>query len=427
MRKITVQVFAADPLSAGVDVTHRRLMLDEEVRRMRNTVRAADFREAVEFDVRWATRPGDLLQAMNEVAAEVVHFSGHGGENGLVLVAEDRQPRPVDGAALARLFAAFPAAVRVVVLNACLSLPQARAIARVVGCAIGTGGRISDDAAVTFAGGFYRAIAFGHSVAVAFEQACAELDLAHPGESGAPQLVSRPGVDPHQIVLVPRVSPAPPAAGAAPVEAGASPAPPHPRRPGRRVAASLLVRASTVLLLGAGTVAYVLAAGEQRPGPAAASAAPLRAGMQRKPEPAAPRTPAPARQPDSVPPARTAAKPSGAVREGVPTRRAPAEDDGGGRPQPAPRRTPPRDPAPGGLAFASVAVTEARSEFARGDYLAARRRLAATTVRLDFLERQYPDSEPVRSLQKQAAALLVDVQTACEADAHIRNVEAQCT
>jgi hypothetical protein len=393
MRKIKVQVFAADPLSSEVGGSARRLMLDEEVRRMRATVHDAHYRDAVEFDVHWATRPGDVLQAMNEVTAEVVHFSGHGGTRGLVLVAEDRQPCPVDAEALVRLFSAFPAGIRVVVLNACFSLPQAEAIAGVVGCAIGTGGEISDEAAITFAGGFYRAIAFGRSVQSAFDQARAELGMSHPGEAGLPELVTRAGVDPARLVLMPRR---------------------------RRIATSILLRGSGVLALGAGAFAYASVPWSTQP----VQTVPFSAAGARE---TTRQDSTPSRQPGPAPSLRSETK-SAAASPHISAGTQPSPLERREEPDSAPPRPPPpADPAPEVLAFASQALDQARAEFARGEYLPARRRMARAAERLDVLEQQFPDSQPVRAIQKQIAALQQDVQTACEADARVRNVEAQCT
>jgi|tagenome__1003787_1003787.scaffolds.fasta_scaffold20985753_5 TPR repeat protein len=200
--KAKVLFFAADPLSAPPDGRNPRLMLDEDVRTIRQRVRAATHRDALQFDWRFAARPTDVVQALRESPAEVVHFSGHGGTEGLVLVGPGGDPQPVSAAALEQLFQVFKGKIRVVVLNACLSLPQAEAIAEVVGCAIGTRRPISDAAAITFGASFYSAIAFGRSVKVAFDQAVAELGMAHPGEEDCPQLVVRKGVDPARLVLV---------------------------------------------------------------------------------------------------------------------------------------------------------------------------------------------------------------------------------
>ncbi|HEX8409203.1 MAG TPA: CHAT domain-containing protein, partial [Thermoanaerobaculia bacterium] len=203
MDKIKVLLFAADPLSVP-PYREDRLLLDEEVRRYRRVVRASANPDAVVFDLQLASRTDDLLQALNESSPQVVHFSGHGGEDGLVLVGADGHgTRCVDAEALGELFQLFRDDVRVVVLNACLSLPQAEAIAEAVGCAIGTPHKISDRAAITFGKSFYRAIAFGKSVQVAYNQACSALSMEKFSPKERPRLVVRAGVDASQIILVP--------------------------------------------------------------------------------------------------------------------------------------------------------------------------------------------------------------------------------
>jgi hypothetical protein len=89
MRKVKVLFFAADPLSAPPDGRASRLRLDEDVRQIRQKLRAAEHRHALDFDFRQAARTGDLIQALNETRPQVVHFSGHGKRDGLVLASAD--------------------------------------------------------------------------------------------------------------------------------------------------------------------------------------------------------------------------------------------------------------------------------------------------------------------------------------------------
>ncbi|HEX2208776.1 MAG TPA: CHAT domain-containing protein [Longimicrobium sp.] len=205
MEKVKVLFFSADPNSAPPHGRASRLLLDVEVREIRHKVRTARYRDDLDLDMHWATRTDDLLLALNDADPQVVHFSGHGGSGGLVLVGADAShAHSVDAEQLARLFEVFRGDIRLVVLNACFSLPQAEAIAAVVGCAIGTRTEISDAAAVIFSASFYRAIAFGHPVGVAFEQARTALDLEeHHEERDCLQLVPGPGVDPAELYLIP--------------------------------------------------------------------------------------------------------------------------------------------------------------------------------------------------------------------------------
>jgi len=205
MRKVHVLFFAADPHSQPPEERDPRLRLDEDLRTIREKVRMARHRDALDFDVWWAARTDDLLQALNEKRPKVVHFSGHGGKDGLVLVSADGlRPHPVSTAALAKLFDHFGGEIRLAVLNACFSYPQAEAIAGAVGCAIGTHGKITDSAAITFGAAFYRAIAFGKSVKKAYDEAATALLLEHVDDRDCPELVVRPGVDPAKLYLVPR-------------------------------------------------------------------------------------------------------------------------------------------------------------------------------------------------------------------------------
>jgi len=202
MSKVKVLFAAADPSSAAPGSRTSRLLLDEDVRSIREKVRAAEHRDALVFDFRMAARPDDLLQGLNEVRPQVVHFSGHGGRDGVDVVGADGQPHPVGTEALVRLFGVFRGDIRLVVLNACHSLPHARAIADQVGLAIGNPGAIPDQAAILFGASFYRAVAFGHSVQAAYDQARASLSMNHFLDEECPVLVAGPGVDASRVVLV---------------------------------------------------------------------------------------------------------------------------------------------------------------------------------------------------------------------------------
>jgi TPR repeat protein len=203
MSKVKVLFFAADPLSTLADATPR-LLLDLEVSEIRKRVDAAVFGNMLDFDWQPAATVRDLQQRLEETRPQVVHFSGHGGSRGLVLPGNDGKPRYVDAPVLRELFQKDPGKIRLVVLTACNSLPQAEAIKEVVGCAIGASDRISDDASIEFNAKFYSAIATGRSVRDAFERARMALRLEHPDEAEILELLHRDDVDPAKIVLVSR-------------------------------------------------------------------------------------------------------------------------------------------------------------------------------------------------------------------------------
>ena len=197
METIKVLFLAANPLDTTM------LRLGEEVREIEKKIRGAEYRGAVELHSKWAVRPDDLLEYLNRFRPHIVHFSGH-GEPAEELILEDNagQAKTVSKKALISLFKTLKDNIRVVVLNACFSQPQAEAIAGQIDCAIGMKKAIGDRAAITFAASFYRAIGYGRSIQEAFEQGTTALLLEGISESNTPELFVRHDVRPSEIILI---------------------------------------------------------------------------------------------------------------------------------------------------------------------------------------------------------------------------------
>jgi hypothetical protein len=203
MQPSTVLFLTADP------VRIQPLQLGEECRIIEDRIRAAQFRDRIRFRSRWTARPDDLLQALNEDAPSVLHFSGHGcGEQGLCFQSDNGSVLHVSAEALDQVIRSAGTSVAVVVLNACFSEVQARVLAAHIPCVIGMSGAIDDVRAIVYVGAFYRALAFGRSVANAHEQGLAALALhpaggrtrdIEPGDAApgalVPRLLTRLGID----------------------------------------------------------------------------------------------------------------------------------------------------------------------------------------------------------------------------------------
>jgi CHAT domain len=197
MDKIRVLFVSANPIGTP------QLKLDEEVREIQTKIRSTKYRDALTLETIWATRPDDLLQALNEHKPHVVHFSGHGSPTEeIILLDRFGKAKAVSKGALVDLFRVLKDNIRLVILNACFSRPQAEAIVQTIDCAVGMGREIGDDAAITFAASFYRALGFGRSVDQAFDQGKVALQLEGMPEDLTPQLLCRRGVDPSSIVLI---------------------------------------------------------------------------------------------------------------------------------------------------------------------------------------------------------------------------------
>ena len=183
---------AANPLKSS------RLCLDEEARDIEGKIRASKYRDLITVKTHWAVRPEDLQEILLHDQPTVVHFSGHGDIAGIVLHSSDQADERIVGAeALAELFGLFKDDIRVVVLNACFSEPQAKAIVKEIDFVIGMNDSIGDDAARVFSAAFYRALAFGRSVKKAFKLGINELKLVGLCDDVTllPRLLNRQGVD----------------------------------------------------------------------------------------------------------------------------------------------------------------------------------------------------------------------------------------
>lgn len=215
MKKHTILFLAANP--SGTD----RLALDREARAIQAELERSGYRDRFEFETRWAAEPLDLLRELRKLRPTVVHYSGHGGKNGLFFQSADGRAQVVSTAAIAETFGAAGASVKLVVLNACYSEAQAESLLAHVDCIVGMDGAIHDDAARNFAIGFYGGLGERESVAAAYKQGCAAISLesdpqqqnvrdiaalkfelpANRLDKDRPQLKIRDGVDANKLVL----------------------------------------------------------------------------------------------------------------------------------------------------------------------------------------------------------------------------------
>jgi hypothetical protein len=178
------------------------LALAEECAEIQRELQLTRRREKFHFESRWAVRIDDLMRHLLEVDPTVVHISGHGSaDGGMVLQNEHGHDQPVTARALAKMLAAATRRLRVVVLNACYSRAQAEEIAACVDCVVSMDGAIGDDAARTFASGFYSALGNGRSVGNAVQHGVAALAARDLPDERIPRCLARPGVDPDDIVL----------------------------------------------------------------------------------------------------------------------------------------------------------------------------------------------------------------------------------
>lgn len=157
---VTVLFLASNPTTtSGLD-------LEEELRAVENELRSTKLRDRIELVARHAVRPDDLVRYLRSEKPRILHFSGHGSPDGLILRNDIGSHQTVSGASLRRLLEGR--GVELVVLNSCFSADQANEIVKSVPVVVGTSAEVDDEAARRFACAFYRCIGDGLSIRDAF-------------------------------------------------------------------------------------------------------------------------------------------------------------------------------------------------------------------------------------------------------------------
>jgi formylglycine-generating enzyme required for sulfatase activity len=177
----TILVLSANPKGTN------QLDLAKEIRDIKEGLQLSEKR-GFKVESAEAAHYRDISRSILKHKPHIVHFSGHGkGEEGLIF--EDNQL--VDAEALAGLFELFANKVECVLLNACYSEVQAKAIAQHINYVIGMNQAIGDKAAIEFAVGFYDALGDGQDVEFAYKLGCIAIRIAGISEHLTPQLLRK--------------------------------------------------------------------------------------------------------------------------------------------------------------------------------------------------------------------------------------------
>jgi formylglycine-generating enzyme required for sulfatase activity len=200
----TILVMSANPKGT------RTLRLGEEIREIKQGLERARKRDKFKIESVQASRNIDIHRYILDYKPQIIHFSGHGsGEQGLVFEDNNGQQMLVDAEALAGLFELFAVEIECVVLNACYSEIQAKAIAQHIDYVIGMSKEIGDAAAIKFAIGFYDALGAGRNVEFAYELGCRVIHMAGIPEHLTPQLLKKQDFCGEKIATTPVLASSP--------------------------------------------------------------------------------------------------------------------------------------------------------------------------------------------------------------------------
>ncbi|MBW4516789.1 MAG: CHAT domain-containing protein [Timaviella obliquedivisa GSE-PSE-MK23-08B] len=182
----TILILAANPTDTA------RLRLDQEEREIDDSLILARKRDYFDLKKRSAVKERDIRRALLRNEPQIVHFCGHGyGLDGLAVETDDGKTHLFPTEALAELFKLFKNQVECVVLNACFSEVQARAISQHIPYVVGMSQDIGDRTAVEFAVGFYDALGAGRTYREAYQFGCNAIATHKVSEALIPKLYAQ--------------------------------------------------------------------------------------------------------------------------------------------------------------------------------------------------------------------------------------------
>jgi hypothetical protein len=167
------------------------LRLENEDRVIRESIRQSPYKEYIDLEILHATRVDDFARALLEKNYQIVHFSGHGTDEGLAFEDENQQVQIVPKDALSETLSAYSPPIKCVLLNACFSDFDAESPPMDVPYTIVMKGPISDIGATEFVRGFYDAIGAGRTIEFAFKEGCRRIKLKELPDGAIPILFSK--------------------------------------------------------------------------------------------------------------------------------------------------------------------------------------------------------------------------------------------
>ncbi|MDX2283433.1 MAG: COR domain-containing protein [Bacteroidia bacterium] len=160
-----------------------RIQTDKEHRELKAEFeRGAAGRSRYTFlQPQFAVTIGELQRALDARPA-IIHFSGHGLEDGIIISNEQNQAQLLGEPALRRIFNRAKDHTELLLLNACFSAVQAQIISGFGIYVVGANRAVQDDACVQFSKAFYSALGRGKSYQDAYDEAITAVSVHHPTE-----------------------------------------------------------------------------------------------------------------------------------------------------------------------------------------------------------------------------------------------------
>jgi hypothetical protein len=184
-RIITMLYIAASPKDAG------HLQTENEFAAIKRSLDASFGRQNFKLpNPMFATTIEEMVNSINSIGPNIIHFSGHAGKRGIILSNRNNAAEVIPIKILDDLFGTFDKTIRCVFLNACYSAKQAEAISKHADYVIGMNQPVGDTTAMLFSESFYQSIFNGASpdYEKSFKQAKIQLQFRRYAESKIPEI-----------------------------------------------------------------------------------------------------------------------------------------------------------------------------------------------------------------------------------------------
>ncbi|MCB0850869.1 MAG: hypothetical protein KDD63_01400 [Bacteroidetes bacterium] len=159
--------------SSGIDPN----LMGKEIREIKEGLRRSGKRDSLDIIISPANQPKDFTRVILDENPYILHFSGEGSSQGIILEDIPKNPQILTGDALGSLFKLFRESVHCVVLNAPFSESQAREIVKYIPFVVGITDRVPEESKLAFAVGFYDGIGAGRDLDFSFEFGKANIQL----------------------------------------------------------------------------------------------------------------------------------------------------------------------------------------------------------------------------------------------------------
>jgi len=125
----------------------------------------------------------DFLRAKYTFKPAIIHFSGHGLQDGLMFSTDQNIFQVIPAGLLKEVFKGIETYASCVLLNACYASEQAKMISENGVYAIGMNAPVTDTAALLFSGSFYRFLCDGQDFEESFRNTRLLVEAAHSEEA----------------------------------------------------------------------------------------------------------------------------------------------------------------------------------------------------------------------------------------------------